>query len=340
MDNGQRTMDKLPVFAPSSVVELSDLVHRARESNQALYPFGGRTMIDLGLVPTKPGTAVDMRGLNSIIDYPARDMTITLQAGITIAKLNDVLRAKNSGLQSKFRSPIVLRSAARSRRTPADPGVSGSARLRDYIIGISVVNDRGQEVKAGGRVVKNVAGYDLMKLYTGSLGTLGIISQVTLKLKPEPEASSLLVLPVAARSNLGGSRHVERFANSAGLHRSARSGGQPRDWRRRLVGFGLEPRDRLRGQRQGGRLANSATRSRVAGRFALFASRMHAGRRGKTPVDPRRLCACGPMHNSRSKPTCGQAPRPISANGPHRLRLRRYCKRTPATGSSTARLRT
>src|SRR5207244_961539 len=71
----------------------------------------------------------------------------------------------------------------------------GFGTLRDYVIGISVVNDEGQEVKAGGRVVKNVAGYDLMKLYTGSLGTLGIISQVTLKVKPLPEASRWIIVP-------------------------------------------------------------------------------------------------------------------------------------------------
>ena len=70
----------------------------------------------------------------------------------------------------------------------------GFGTLRDYVIGITVVNDEGQEVKAGGRVVKNVAGYDLCKLYIGSLGTLGIITQVTLKLKPRPEEQALILV--------------------------------------------------------------------------------------------------------------------------------------------------
>src|SRR5262249_11501892 len=70
----------------------------------------------------------------------------------------------------------------------------GFGTLRDYVIGISVVNDEGQEVKAGGRVVKNVAGYDLCKLYIGSLGRLGIITQVTLKLTPWPEEQALLAV--------------------------------------------------------------------------------------------------------------------------------------------------
>src|SRR5262249_8409348 len=70
----------------------------------------------------------------------------------------------------------------------------GYGTLRDYVIGISAVNDEGNEFKAGGRVVKNVAGYDLCKLLVGSLGTLGVITQVTLKLRPLPEETALVTL--------------------------------------------------------------------------------------------------------------------------------------------------
>src|SRR5205807_8701263 len=70
----------------------------------------------------------------------------------------------------------------------------GFGTLRDYVIGISTVNDEGHEVKAGGRVVKNVAGYDLCKLHIGSLGTLGVITKVTLKLKPRPQAQALVAV--------------------------------------------------------------------------------------------------------------------------------------------------
>src|SRR4029079_11206541 len=76
----------------------------------------------------------------------------------------------------------------------------GYGTLRDYVIGISFVTDDGVEVKAGGRVVKNVAGYDLMKLQIGAVGTLGVITQLTLKVKPKPEASSAVVFGLDAKA--------------------------------------------------------------------------------------------------------------------------------------------
>jgi glycolate oxidase FAD binding subunit len=88
----------------------------------------------------------------------------------------------------------------------------GAGTFRDYVIGISTINDQGQETKAGGRVVKNVAGYDLCKLHIGALGTLGIITQVTLKVRPRPEAQALLTFScnLGTLSELLDRLHVSR----------------------------------------------------------------------------------------------------------------------------------
>jgi glycolate dehydrogenase FAD-binding subunit len=180
----------LPVYRPQSVAEVCNLVHRAVADVQSIYPLGGRTMLDLGLPPTKPGIAIDLTSLDQVIDYPARDMTITVQAGITIAKLQEILAAENQRLPVDVPQPERATLGGAIATNASGPRRYGYGTLRDYVIGITVVNDEGQEVKAGGRVVKNVAGYDLCKLYTGSLGTLGIITQVTLKLRPRPERST------------------------------------------------------------------------------------------------------------------------------------------------------
>ena len=188
----------LPVVPPSSVAEMGDFVRRAAAEGQAIYPVGGRTMLDYGLPPTRPGLVVDLRRLDRVIDYPARDMTITVQAGITVARLQEVLAGENQRLPVDVPCAEQATLGGALATNVSGPRRYGFGTLRDYVIGISVVNDEGQEVKAGGRVVKNVAGYDLCKLYIGALGTLGIISQVTLKLRPRPEEQALLTLGCSA----------------------------------------------------------------------------------------------------------------------------------------------
>ena len=96
--------------------------------------------------------------------------------------------------------------------------------MRDYVIGISAVDGRGMPFKAGGRVVKNVAGYDFCKLLTGSLGTLGVITQVTLKIKPLPESSAFLVCDVR---DLRSGRAAAGGAGQLGARRRRRSNCWP-----------------------------------------------------------------------------------------------------------------
>jgi glycolate oxidase FAD binding subunit len=188
----------LPVVRPSNVSELSALVRECSQQRKALYPFGAGTKLGLGNPPGRQGVAVDLRSLDQVIDYPARDMTITVQTCVTVARLQKLLVPENQQL------PIDVPQADRATLGGIlATNTSGSRRygygtLRDYVLGISAVNDEGKEIKAGGRVVKNVAGYDLCKLFIGSLGTLGIITQVTLKVRPLPEERALVALTCAA----------------------------------------------------------------------------------------------------------------------------------------------
>lgn len=190
----------LPVVQPGAAAELGDLVRRASAEGMAIYPLGGRTMLNYGLPPTHLGYGIDLRRLDQVIDFPARDMTITVQAGITVRRLQEIAAAEN------LRLPVDVPLADHATLGGAiATNVSGPRRfgfgtLRDYLIGITVINDEGQETKAGGRVVKNVAGYDLCKLHVGALGTLGVITQATLKLKPLPERNTLIAL--ACKTNL------------------------------------------------------------------------------------------------------------------------------------------
>jgi glycolate oxidase FAD binding subunit len=180
----------MPVEQPTTVAELCAIVRRCAASNTAIYPVGGGTMLDYGMPPARVGVAISTNHLNHVIDYPARDLTITVQTGITMQKLQDTLAAENQWLPIDIPPTATIGGAIAC--DVSGPRRYGYGTLRDYVIGITVVNDRGEETHAGGRVVKNVAGYDMMKLHTGALGTLGIITQVTLKVKPKPERSVLV----------------------------------------------------------------------------------------------------------------------------------------------------
>ena len=185
---------------PATVAELCDIVKQARTAKQGVYPVGGLTTLDVGLPTLKPGIAVDMTTMNRVIDYPARDMTITVQAGITIAALQAVLAKEGQWLPIDIATPELATLGGSIALNQSGPRRYGYGTLRDYVIGISFVTDDGVEVKAGGRVVKNVAGYDMMKLQIGAVGTLGVVTQVTLKVKPKPEASSAVVFGCDAAS--------------------------------------------------------------------------------------------------------------------------------------------
>jgi glycolate oxidase FAD binding subunit len=184
----------IPVIRPATVAELGDRIRSTRSAGQAIFPLGGRTLLDIGLPPDRPGVGVDLRSLDAVIDYPARDMTVTVGAGLMLAQLQALLATENQRL------PVDVPRSAESTLGGAlavnmsGPRRYGAGTWRDYVIGITTVNDEGKETKAGGRVVKNVAGYDLCKLHTGALGTLGIISQVTLKVRPRPEAQALVTI--------------------------------------------------------------------------------------------------------------------------------------------------
>lgn len=124
--------------------------------------------------------------LNKVIDYPAADMTITVQAGMTLQALDDVLRQHNQRLpiDVPHAEQLTLDCAIADRVEGL--GAFGHGGWRDAIIGISAMDGTGRLFSAGGRVVKNVAGYDLCKLLIGAGESLGIITQVTFKLRPRP----------------------------------------------------------------------------------------------------------------------------------------------------------
>ncbi len=180
---------------PETVDALRQVVLDRVAEGHALYPQGGGTALDYGGTPRLPGVAIDMRSLCRIIDYPAADMTITVEAGIALGSLRAVLAAENQRLLIDAPDPDRATLGAIFATNTSGPRRYGAGRPRDQVIGVSFVTSNGALVKGGGRVVKNVAGYDFPRLLTGSMGTLGLITQLTLKVRPIPESSVVAWIP-------------------------------------------------------------------------------------------------------------------------------------------------
>ncbi len=192
---------KLPIIRvaePESSDELASVVRDGFHTNTAIYPLGGQTSLDYGLPARREGLGVSLSRLRRVIDYPARDMTITVEAGISMQALAETLAAEQQRLPVDAPQGEHATIGGVMATNFNGPRRMGQGTFRDYVIGVRAVDGTGMAFKGGGRVVKNVAGYDFPKLLTGSLGTLAVITQVTLKVKPIPEKSSFIAIALGS----------------------------------------------------------------------------------------------------------------------------------------------
>src|SRR5262245_39284199 len=125
----------LRVERPTAVADLSEMVRRASAAGEAIYPMGGGTMLCFGNRPTKRGVAVELRGLDSVIDYPARDMTITVQAGMTVGRLQALLAPENQRLPIDVPRADTATVGGVLATNASGPRRFGYGTLRDYLLG-------------------------------------------------------------------------------------------------------------------------------------------------------------------------------------------------------------
>jgi len=180
---------------PSTLAEATEALQRADRDRERILFLGGGTELTLGAPPDGVEVLLSTERLERIVEYAPLDQIVAVEAGVRLASLQDVLA--RSGQMLALDSPwagratlggLVATNAFGPRRTRY-----GS--IRDLIIGISMVRADGTEARAGGKVVKNVAGFDLPKLVVGSLGTLGFIATVTFRLHPRPETERTVLFP-------------------------------------------------------------------------------------------------------------------------------------------------
>ena len=174
------------VVAPGSVDELGRVVALAHEERLAVVPRGSGSAMALGHPVRRADVLVDLGRLTGIVEYNADDLTVTVQAGATLAALADLLRPRGQLL------PLdPPGGAGRTLGGVAATGESGPLRarygtMRDLLLGVRFVQADGIVTWGGSKVVKSVTGYDVPKLMVGALGTLGILAELTLRLHPVP----------------------------------------------------------------------------------------------------------------------------------------------------------
>ena len=179
-------------LTPASQTDVAEAVRNAGNNGAAVYPIGGGTRLDYGVKPTRPGIGLSLAKLNRVVDYPADDLTISVEAGATIGELSRQLAAQRQRLPVDVLQPERATVGGAVALNATGPRQYGYGTMRDYLLGFTAVDGTGMTFSGGGRVVKNAAGYNMCRLMAGSLGTLGVITQVTLMVRPLCEASVLL----------------------------------------------------------------------------------------------------------------------------------------------------
>lgn len=179
--------------SPASVEEVCAAVRFCSEHALKVIPLGGATMAERCSAPCGYDVALSTRRLDRVTDYQRENLVFAAQSGVTGAQTVALL---TPGGQMLALDPPSFPEATLGGMVAArasGPSRAGYGAPRDLVLGLKVVDARGELVSAGGKVMKNAAGYDLCRLYTGSLGTLGVIVETVFRLHPAPEASRAFV---------------------------------------------------------------------------------------------------------------------------------------------------
>jgi glycolate oxidase FAD binding subunit len=206
------------VARPAGVTEAAAVLTAASTLGMTAVPRGSGTRLAWGVPPTGCDLVVDTSRMNKVLEHAAGDLVVRVQAGVGLDQLADVLAKAGQRLALDPPAAAPLPGPANGASTAHPPhgagtiggllatGAAGPLRLRygtprDLSIGITVVRADGTVASSGGKVVKNVAGYDLGKLFAGSYGTLGLIVEAAFRLHPRPAATSFVTLDAADRES-------------------------------------------------------------------------------------------------------------------------------------------
>ena len=201
------------VVRPGSLEQLSQVMALAHEAGLAVVPRGSGSALELGRPPARMDVALDLRGLDRVVEYNPADVTITVEAGITVGAL-----AARLAPHRQFLALDPPGGATRTLGGITATNASGPLRarygtMRDLLLGVRFVQADGVVTWGGSKVVKSVSGYDVPKLMVGALGTLGVLGELTLRLHPLPDAERTWLVPLPSAE--AAQTFVERVVDSS-----------------------------------------------------------------------------------------------------------------------------
>jgi len=208
--------ERAVVAAPATVAELAAVLDVAQRDELSVIPAGDLRWIDAGNNLSKVDLILTTRRMSKMIRHEPADLVATAEAGLTLRELQEQLARGGQWLPVDPPDDGTATLGGVVATGLSGPQALVYGALRSFVIGMRVVLANGREIKAGGNVVKNVAGYDLCKLFTGSYGTLGLITEVTFKLRPLP-AERRTIAAFGSRESLfqAGGRIVNQFFPAA-----------------------------------------------------------------------------------------------------------------------------
>ncbi|WP_019120908.1 FAD-binding oxidoreductase [Brevibacillus massiliensis] len=179
---------------PDSEKQISTILQYANEHGLKVVPMGGGTKRGFGGTEEQADLLLSLSRHRGIVEYSKGDLTITVKAGTTMKEIGDYLKMNKQMLPIDPAWPEFATIGGVVAANDSGPKRLRYGSARDLLIGLRLIYPNGQVIRTGGKVVKNVAGYDMNKLFVGSMGTLAVISELTLKLRPCPAYKSLAIL--------------------------------------------------------------------------------------------------------------------------------------------------
>lgn len=196
----------LPIATPETPRQLAELLGESAARGQAISPVGGGSKLAFGNPLSRETERVSTRSLDKILAYEPDDMTISVEAGATIESVWRELAARGQTIPIEVPAPNVETIGGLIATGLCGPRRLGSGSLRDALIGIQAAYPDGTLGNAGGMVVKNVSGFDLMRMHLGALGTLGVVVSANFKVVPAARAEATVLADRASLSELESDR--------------------------------------------------------------------------------------------------------------------------------------